>query len=195
MAALEDSGKAEKTLVIFSSDNGGQQNWTSSDKQYDGRYATNDTLGNNLPLRGWKTDLYEGGIRVPAFAYWPGVIEPGQVIESPTHICDWTPTLIGLAGGKVDESWKLDGVDIAPLFLTGAATTAPRTLYWRTNAGIALREGDWKLILSGKGEKAELFHLGDDPNETTDRSDGEAGRVKTMRERVAAIRAGDDTEK
>lgn len=195
MAALEESGKAENTLVIFSSDNGGQQNWTSSDKQYDGRYASNDTLGNNLPLRGWKTDLYEGGIRVPAFAYWPGEIEPGRVIEAPTHICDWTATLIGLAGGKVDETWKLDGVDIAPLLLTAATETAPRTLYWRTNAGIAVREGDWKLILSGKGERAELFHLGEDPHETRDRADGEADRVKTMREKLAAIRAGDDTAK
>lgn len=195
MAALKESGKSDSTLVIFSSDNGGQESWTSSTKQYDGRYAANDTLGNNLPLRGWKTGLYEGGIRVPAFVCWPGVIEPGGIVTPPTHICDWTPTLIGLAGGKVDESWKLDGVDIAPLLLTEVAEIAPRTLYWRTNAGIALREGDWKLILSGKGEKAELFHLGEDPHETLDRADEEADRVKTMRAKLAAIRAGDDTEK
>ncbi len=192
MAALEESGKAGNTLVIFSSDNGGQQNWISSENQYDGRYAANDTLGNNLPLRGWKAALYEGGIRVPAFVHWPGVIEPGGIVKSPTHTCDWAATLIGLAGGKVDESWNLDGIDIAPLFTGADSDASPRTLYWRTNAGIAIREGDWKLITALKGEKAELFHLADDPNETTDLAAELPERVREMREKLAAIRSGDD---
>ncbi|NLT69500.1 MAG: arylsulfatase [Verrucomicrobiaceae bacterium] len=194
IAALEASGKAENTLVIFSSDNGGQQRWIPSEKHYNGRYAPNPTLGNNLPLRGWKTDLYEGGIRVPAFVHWPGVIDSGRTIRVPTHICDWAATLIGLAGGEVDDSWNLDGIDIASL-LTGREddnAASPRTLYWRTKTGLAVREGDWKLITAAKGDKAELFHLGDDPYETKNLADDESERVAALREKLRAIRANDN---
>lgn len=194
LAALEESGKAENTLVIFSSDNGGQQRWIPSEKHYNGRYAPNQTLGNNLPLRGWKTELYEGGIRVPAFVHWPGVIEPGRAVSSPTHICDWAATLIGLADGEIDEAWRLDGIDIAALLTGREEDTAvpPRTLYWRTNTGVAIREGDWKLIQTTKGDRTELFHLGEDPNETKNLAADEGERVAALRKTLDAIRANDN---
>lgn len=192
MAALEASGKAENTMVIFSSDNGGQQNWMSSETQYDGRYTANYTLGNNQPLRGWKTDLYEGGIRVPAFVHWPGVVEAGGIVGTPTHTCDWAPMLIGIAGGKPEESWGFDGRDIVSLLTGKVAAIEPRTLYWRTNAGIAIRDGDWKLIVALKGDKAELFDLAADPNETKDLAADQADKVAELRKKLSAIRAGDD---
>lgn len=192
--ALDESGKGTSTLVIFSSDNGGQENALETENVYNGRYAPLSHLGKNTPLRGWKTDLYEGGIRVPAFVRWPGVIQPGGVIETPVHICDWAPTLIGLAGGKIDPSWTPDGLDIAPLLKGNAKQMEPRALYWRTNRGIAVREGSWKLIIDAKGEKAELFDLASDPNESEDLAAKQPEKVALLRGKVDTIRTGDDPE-
>lgn len=196
--ALEEAGKAENTLLVFSSDNGGQQSWASNEKQYDGRYPPHYTLGDNQPLRGWKTDLYEGALRVPAFARWPGAIEAGIEVDVPVHICDWAPTLISLAGGGTKESWKLDGRDIGPLLFGGrgeekveAGELSSRTLYFRTNQGTAIRDGDWKLILSKSGKTAELFHLAEDPNESEDLAAGQPERVKELREKLLAIQEED----
>src|SRR5690606_8349398 len=91
--ALERTGKRNETLIIFSSDNGGQRSWSAPQREYNGRYAPHTTMGNNEPLRGWKTDLYEGGIRVPALVNWPGVVPSGEVVEAPLHIVDWASTL------------------------------------------------------------------------------------------------------
>jgi len=194
ITALDESGKGENTLVIFSSDNGGQQHALETGKVYDGRYAPLPHLGKNHPLRGWKGDLYEGGIRVPAFVRWTGVIEPGAVIDSPTHICDWVPTLIGLAGGATDSAWKLDGLSILSLLKGEAEEHGARTLYWRTKQGVAIREGDWKLIVSGKGGAMELFDLASDPNESNDLAASQPQKVALLRGKLDSIRAGDEPE-
>jgi arylsulfatase A-like enzyme len=192
LEALDASGKRDNTIVIFSSDNGGQQNWTGNENQYDGRYAPLYSLGNNLPLRGWKTDLYEGGIRVPAFVVWPGVIEGGHVLETPTHTCDWAPTLLQIAGGEIDPAARFDGREIAGL-LKGTEKDLPtRTLYWRTNQGIAIRDGSMKLIVPLKGGNPELFDLAVDPNETKDLAPAEPEQVATLRKKLDAISDGDD---
>jgi arylsulfatase A-like enzyme len=99
--ALERTGQRENTLIFFTSDNGGQLNW-QSDTEYRGKYANkpHNVLGNNYPLRGWKGDLYEGGIRVPAFINWPGRLEPG-VVDLPVHVSDWLPTLCEVTGTEI----------------------------------------------------------------------------------------------
>jgi arylsulfatase A-like enzyme len=93
--ALERKRLRESTLVVFVSDNGGQKSWHSK-SEYKGRYADkpHTVLGDNRPLRGWKGEVYEGGIRVPALANWPGVLKSGQT-NAPVHIVDWMPTLCG----------------------------------------------------------------------------------------------------
>ncbi len=194
LAALDASGKGDNTVVIFSSDNGGQEHALETGKVYNGRYAPLPHLGKNAPLRGWKTDLYEGGIRVPALVRWPGVISAGGVVETPVHICDWAPTLIGLAGGKIDSNWKPDGLDIAPLLKSDATRLERRVLYWRTNRGIAVREGDWKLIIDAKGDKPELFDLASDPNESNDLAAKHPEKVVLLRGELDRIRTGDDPE-
>jgi arylsulfatase A-like enzyme len=114
LAALERTGHRDHTLIVFSSDNGGQRGWSAPQREYNGRYAEHTTLGNNQPLRGWKGELYEGGIRVPAFVNWPGRIPAGRVLDSPTHVVDWLPTLNQTAGGDPANVNAAEGVDLWP---------------------------------------------------------------------------------
>ena len=93
-------------------------------------YEEMPRLGSNLPLRGWKGSLYEGGIRVPTIANWPGMVRPGEM-DAPAHIVDWMPTLCQRGGHRAEADLHLDGRDIWPL-IAQEAEEAPRTLYWRT---------------------------------------------------------------
>jgi arylsulfatase A-like enzyme len=104
-------------------------------------------LGNNRPLRGWKGELYEGGIRAPALANWPGVLSPGE-LDAPVHIVDWMPTLCGLTGcsGQRDLGW--DGSNIWPTIRGETVSAGPRSFYWKTPNAAAVRRGDWKLIVT-----------------------------------------------
>lgn len=196
METVAAAGLAENTLLIFSSDNGGQESWSAPAREYNGRYAAHTTLGDNRPLRGWKTELYEGGIRVPAFAHWPGVLAGGDLIETPTHICDWAPTLIRLGGGTPGENGQLDGHDISSLLFDDNtsppdAALSERTLYWRSNHGTAIRDGKWKLILGKDGDRAELFDLTADPNETENLAKAHPDIVATLSGKIDTIRARD----
>lgn len=160
---LEETGQEENTLVIFVSDNGGQSHW-HSDTDYHGAYADkpHNVLGDNYPLRGWKTDLYEGGIRVPAFAWWPGVIAGGTVVNTPIHIADWLPTLINLASGTTQPNdLNLDGKDIWALFDSTRSDYEAHPFYWRIREGISVREGDWKMIAFTSG-RTELYNIKED---------------------------------
>lgn len=177
--ALQRGGQRRDTLILFASDNGGQESWNAPKNQYNGRYPPHATLGDNHPLRGWKTTLYEGGVRVPALANWPGKLEPGTVLDAPIHICDWTPTLLALAGGEPDPAWRLDGRDIWPL-LTGSARPTPRVFYWNLGNRAALRQGDWKLLISQGGED-QLFHLPKDPGERENLTEQYPRRVAAMK--------------
>src|SRR5690606_9658612 len=106
---------------------------------------------------GWKTDLYEGGIRVPAFANWPGTLKPGTV-DSPIHIADWLPTLVSLSGSKKNlQQLNWDGQDIWPL-LTGEQTKGKeRTLYWKIAKAYATREANWKMLVHRENNETELY--------------------------------------
>ena len=146
-------------------------------------------LGDNRPLRGWKGDLHEGGIRVPALANWPGVLEPG-VVAGPVHVVDWMPTLCRLAGyGRELPAW--DGVDIWPLVAGGAGEAAPRILYWKTPAGSALREGDMKLIVGSRGSRVELYDLAADPHEKRDLAREQEQTVERLRARLSRVAGAD----
>ena len=189
--ALEREDLRENTLVVFVSDNGGQKSWHSED-QYKGRYADkpHTVLGDNRPLRGWKSDLYEGGIRVPALANWPGVLKPGER-NVPVHIVDWMPTLCRLAGYFPERDLNWDGRDIWPLVCEGVANVEPKPLYWKTPNSSAVRFGDWKIIVNrGRGD-VELYNLGSDPYETEDLAQQHPETVKRL-ERLLAKFSQDD---
>jgi len=130
VAALETSGRRKNTLIIFSADNGGPR------------------PGTNVPLRGFKGSLWEGGIRGAAFANWPGQIPAGQRIDHPMHIVDWYPTLVKLAGGSLDQKRPLDGRDVWPMLTQQAGSPHDMILSIQSPRHAALRQGDWKLILA-----------------------------------------------
>jgi arylsulfatase A-like enzyme len=150
VAALEKYRLRHRTLVVFTSDNGGYLN-------YGQKYGN---ISSNGPLRGQKGSLYEGGHRVPMIMSWPGIIAPG-VTEELTHSTDLLPTFLALAGITGDHP-HLDGIDLAPLLLRGEKLPQ-RNLYWRAGAQRAVRSGAWKLCVAEN--RTELFNLQEDLGE------------------------------
>lgn len=194
IATLEKMGKRQQTLIIFTSDNGGSRSENNDRKYPADDYPSGAITSNNDPLRGIKGDLYEGGIRVPTLANWPGMLNPGK-FESPAHISDWMPTLCALAGYQAGSDLKWDGRNLWPA-LTGQPLEE-RLLYWAgpNFRAKAVRLGSWKLIVSTqKGNpdgKAELFDLSQDPNEMTDLAIQQPAKVTELRSRLAEIEKAD----
>ncbi|MBW6533821.1 MAG: arylsulfatase [Mariniphaga sp.] len=190
--ALERTGKRENTLILFLSDNGGQHSWHSN-TEYRGKYADkpHSVLGNNYPLRGWKGDLYEGGIRVPAIANWPGKLEPGAA-DFPMHMSDWLPTLCFLTGIKKDlENLKLDGKNVWTLLNGEQSVAEKRSIYWKTNQMYAVREGNWKLLVHRNSGQSELFNLENDFRETRDLSGANPEKARYLLELLEKLKEDD----
>ncbi len=190
--AVKASPDAGNTLIVFVSDNGGQKSWHSS-SQYHGRYKDkpHDRLGDNRPLRGWKGDVYEGGIRVPAAAYWPGVLDK-HTVEAPVHIVDWMPTLCSIANCQTTGRLGWDGRSIWPLIADQKKTIGERTLYWKTPNAQAVRQGDWKLVRIGN-KSPELYNLADDPLEKTDLAKKRPDKAKKLAAFLDEIASDDRT--
>ncbi len=176
--AVENAGKSGNTVIHFTSDNGGQRAYRSK-TDYEGKHGPYSTLGDNRPLRGWKGELYDGGIRVPAFLSWRD-FRP-TVLEKNTSYLDVFPTLAALAGIDVKAEWKLEGRDIRPL-LSGERKSPPApTMWWSTGGQTGLLQGDWKLILTrGKKESVELYNLADDPEEKKDLAGEKSAQVAAL---------------
>lgn len=153
IAALQRWQLDRQTLVIFTSDNGGYLT-------YGPRFRN---ISSNGPLRGQKTELYEGGHRVPTIAWWPDRIKPA-VSDATGHSTDFLPTFAQLAGIPAD-SVQTDGNDLGPLLFNGQSLPE-RTLFWRAREDRAVRHGPWKLRFTKS--HAELFHLANDLSEQTD---------------------------
>jgi arylsulfatase A-like enzyme len=146
LRSLETSGVADRTIVVFTSDNGGER------------------FSYQWPLRGTKTELWEGGIRVPTAVRWPAGLRRRRV-STPALSMDWMPTLLSLAGLSPPEV-ELDGVDLSGA-LAGRAAAQERTLCWRTQDMAAVRRGRWKFV---RDENLEyLFDLSSDPGERANR--------------------------
>ena len=160
LKALERAKIDRDTLVIFTSDNGGE------------RYSY------NWPFSFQKMYLYEGGTRVPAIVRWPGVIPAGRVTDQPAITMDWTATILGVTGTRADPAFPLDGENLMPV-CTGQRAPYERALFWRITGFDAARVGSWKYLKDDAGE--HLFDLMNDPGEKAD--------VRTMQaERFDAIR-------
>jgi len=155
IAALEDSGISDNTLVIFTSDNGGQLS----------------AGANNGPLRAGKQDMYEGGIREPMCAVWPGKIQAGTRSDRIALTMDLYPTICEAAGAKITH--KIDGRSILPTLLGKTQSEEDRFLFWVRREGsgyggrayYAVRYGDYKLVQNSPYEPMELYNLKEDPRE------------------------------
>jgi arylsulfatase A-like enzyme len=196
LAALDETGRRGNTFIVFCSDNGGMP------------------PGSNLPYRAFKSSLYEGGVRSPCIAAWPGRITPGTVINEPLHIVDLFPTFVKAAGGSLEQKLPLDGCDIMPVLTEDKPSPHEDILLNAiTRNDGAIRKGDWKLILNGNdgvtdthdletgekktagkkvrkekasSQKTELFNLRDDPGETKDVAAGHPEIVQDLRQRYDA---------
>jgi arylsulfatase A-like enzyme len=181
-AALDRLGLRDRTLVIFTSDNGpvtsAWQNW----------YEVN-AHGETGGLRGRKHHLYEGGLRVPAIVRLPGVVPAGAVSDAPVSALDLFPTLVRLCGATLPADRALDGVDLGEL-LRGGPPPGPRAFHWAlpnpTGKEYAYRDGDWKLLLDSAQRPVELYDLVRDPLELTNRLAAEPERAAAL---AAAFRA------
>jgi arylsulfatase A-like enzyme len=185
VAALEKSGQLANTLIVFTSDNGGQRNYASK-TDYGGKHGPYPTLGDNRPLRGWKTELYEGGIRVPAFAYWKGRLKP-TTLERTVSFLDWYPTIGALAGVATQPEWKLEGRDVWPLLAGMGTPPVDPLLYWNIVRSRAIMDGNWKLIVpGGKDSPPQLFDVVNDMTEKTDRASDKPDVVAELRKKLEA---------
>lgn len=167
LEALRRHGLEERTLVIFLSDNGG---------------PTPQTTASNAPLRGFKGQLWEGGIRVPFIMQWKGKLPAGKVYDAPVSALDIVPTVMAATGKPVPASEELDGVDLTP-YLMGTRSGEPHeVLYWRFQSQRAIRKGDWKLVRTLQDSRWRLYHLRSDIGESRDLSEREPGRVRELQE-------------
>ena len=154
IALLEELKLDQNTLVFFTSDNGPHS---------EGGHK-HETFNSNGPLRGFKRDLYEGGIRVPAIAYWPGRINPGSISAEPLAFWDWLPTACDLAGASQPQ--ETDGVSFAPTLLGKKAEQISHPyLFWKFGGKQALRQSKWKLVLNNSKASPELYDLQEDVGE------------------------------
>jgi arylsulfatase A len=178
--AIDAAGLAENTLILFLSDNGGLEH------EQNGHMVTS-----NRPLRSEKGTLYEGGIRVPAIARWPGRIPASAVCETPVCTMDVYSTCLELAATGMPADQPCDGVSLARLLRDPRAPIDRQALFWHlphyhhSTPASAIRQGDWKLIEFFEDGSVELYNLRDDPGEERNLADAEPERVRMLKGALA----------
>lgn len=176
LQALQDEGLDPNTLVVFSSDNGAP-----------GYIGLPDV---NKPYRGWKLTMFEGGIRVPYVAKWPGHIAAGTRYAAPVSFIDLMPTIAAAAGAAMPTDRPVDGVNLLPYLQIKAPPQQPvRPLYWRDGSYKAMQEDRWKLIISEQPRKDWLFNLAVDPTEKTNLAASQPDKLASMKARLEAHHA------
>jgi arylsulfatase A-like enzyme len=168
LRALARARLDRTTLVIFTSDNGGE------------RYSF------NWPFSFQKMHLWEGGVRVPAIVRWPGVVPEGRSTDQAAITMDWTATMLAAGGATADPAYPLDGEDLTPI-CSGARPPYDRTLFWRTIARDAARVGKWKYLKESGNE--HLFDVVADPGEKNDVRDDHPEIFTRIRDQFVAWNA------
>lgn len=190
VAELDKQNITKKTMIIFTSDNGGLY------RRYDYNPNSDDNVTTNAPLKGEKGMLYEGGVRVPLIVKYPGVTTPGSVCEEPTISYDFYPTFVDAAGGALPKTQTIDGLSFMPLLKNPKQTLKRDALYWHYphyhhhRPASSIRDRDWKLIeyLDGTNE-VELFNLSQDIGEQSDLSKDKKGMVSHLKQKLKKWRA------
>ena len=195
LGALDDLKLATNTLVIFTSDNGGVGG-------YEREGIQGGSITDNVPLKGGKGMLYEGGIRVPYIFRWTRTIAPGTTCDRPINSVDLYPTLLELAGARAEPGHPLDGASYASL-LTGSGGTGPRPTplfwhfpgylgggggTWRTTPVGVIRDGDWKLLEFFETGRLELYNLREDLGEKKDLATAMPEKAKALHANLVAWR-------
>ncbi len=190
IAKLEELKLKDNTVILFGSDNGGYGPATSMH-----------------PLKGYKGTYYEGGIRVPFFVNWPGVVNPGSKCSTPIAAVDMHPTIRAICGGKLPTGQIQDGVSLLPLFK--GESIAKRSIYWHFPAYLqsyqrnneqpdpffrarpcgVIRDGDWKLIEYFEDGRLELFNLAEDIGEKVNLATSLPEKAKSMHSRIKSWRS------
>jgi len=175
LQTLKDEGLDQNTLVVFSSDNGAPNYIGIPDV--------------NRPYRGWKLTFFEGGLRVPYVAKWPGHIAAGTQYPQPISNIDMMPTLVAAAGGKMPSDRPIDGLNLLPFLGAKPAVQAARTVFWRDGPHRALRNQQWKLISADLPAKDWLFNLATDPTEKVNLAATEPQKLAELKAELAAHHA------
>ena len=195
--SLHRNLQLDDTIVVFASDNGAIPDDPLHDTdRYPGRHEEMPRLGSNLPLRGQKATLYEGGVRTPAVISWPGTLQPAT-LSQPIQIVDWMPTFCNLAGAGTADDPRWDGVDIWPL-LTGERAALDRTLFWNfRGSDFGARIGDLKLVTDGdlRPENTEMFDLAVDPYERHNLFEESPARAHHLLDLIRRERELDDSSR
>jgi len=179
---------ADRTIVIFTSDNGGLS-------------TSEGSPTSNAPLRAGKGWLYEGGVRVPLIVRWPSIsklngVKPGSTCDVPVITTDWFPTILEACGLAQHPEWHRDGVSLVPL-LEQSGSLAARPLYWHYPhygnqggfPGATVRDGDWKLIEFFEDNRVEIYNLAADPVEAHDLASAEPQKAAELRQQLHAWQA------
>jgi len=175
LQTLRDEGLDDNTIVVFTSDNGAPG--------YIGLPEVNQ------PFRGWKLTQFEGGLRVPYMAKWPGHIPAGSRYAAPMSNIDILPTVVAAAGGAIPLDRVIDGVNLLPFLAKGGPVQPARALFWRDGPYRAVQEQNWKLIVSEKPKKDWLFNLAQDPTEKNNLAAQQPARVAQLKALLTAHHA------
>ncbi len=203
LAYLDEAGLSDDTIVIFYSDNGSRKNMSY-------------WAGTNLPLRGYKGNVWDGGIRSPAVIRWPGVIQSNSVSKVPVSAIDMLPTLCAITGAKIPEDRAIDGVNIMEVLKGGTEINRETPLFWfqaGSTPAVSMRDGDWSLvgylnkfenqegqrirpvfnpdtmeyIKTAKFIKFELFNIREDMSQTKKLAEIEPERFETMKAQMTKL--------
>lgn len=167
LQTLKDEGLEDNTIVIFTSDNGAPG--------YIGLPEVNQ------PFRGWKLTFFQGGLRVPYVAKWPGHIAAGTRYAAPVSNIDILPTVVAAAGGQLPKDRVVDGVNLLPHLGVQPTPQPSRPLFWRDGPYRSVQDKGWKLISAERPKKDWLFNLADDPTEKHNLADSQPARVAELK--------------
>lgn len=210
LAALDETGVAENTIVLFLTDNGGcpeepggrTPEQIPGPKEYYSHCGPNWAYAQNTPFRRYKSDTHEGGIATPLVVRWPAAVEAGSKTDQFGHIIDFLPTFLDLAGGEYPRTHDgkalrlLEGISLKNV-ITGEAESIerPTPIFWYWSKNRAIREDNWKLVWENKSKKGwELYNLDVDRTETNNLAESTPNKVELMRRKWEAWAAFTDVK-